>query len=62
MMVVKAETDPLALEVRKRLYELIRRNPGLHYRELERKSGMISGQLEYHLVYMEKARADIWSL
>ncbi len=46
-------TDPLELESRKKIYEIIRLNPGLHYRELERKSGFISGTLEYHLYYLE---------
>ncbi len=46
--------DPLDLETRKTLYELIRKNPGLHYRELERRSGLVSGTLEYHLQYLEE--------
>ncbi len=46
-------TDPLELESRKQIFEIIRLNPGLHYRELERKSGFISGTLEYHLNYLK---------
>ena len=45
--------DPLDLESRKKIYEIIRHNPGLHYRELERKSGFMSGTIEYHLNYLE---------
>ncbi|WP_440951873.1 winged helix-turn-helix transcriptional regulator [Methanococcoides sp. FTZ1] len=44
----------LELDTRKRIYELIRRSPGIHLRELERRLDMVMGSLQYHLHYLEK--------
>jgi predicted transcriptional regulator len=48
------ESGALDLQCRKRIYEYIVNNPGVHFRELQRSLGMPVGSLEYHLRYMEK--------
>lgn len=37
---------------RKQIYKLIRRNPGLHLRELQRRLGIPLSSLEHHVDYM----------
>jgi len=44
--------DPLQLENRKRIYECVRGNPGLHFREIQRRISMPIGVLDYHLNYL----------
>lgn len=44
--------DPLELETRKRIFECIRGSPGLHFREIQRRTGMSIGVLDYHLNYL----------
>lgn len=46
--------DLLKLEVRRRIYEEVVMNPGLHHRELQRRLSLPSGQLEHHLRYLLK--------
>lgn len=48
------ENDPLALKSRQKLFELIRNDPGLHFREIQRRTGLAVGALQYHLSYLEK--------
>lgn len=36
------------------LFDSVAKNPGLHFRELQRKTGLAVGQLEYHLYQLEK--------
>jgi predicted transcriptional regulator len=49
------ETNPaLELDTRSRLYNEIRKSPGLHFRELQRRINMATGALQYHLDYLEK--------
>jgi len=43
------EEDPLALETRRRLYESIRRAPGIGAREVQRVAGTAWGETVYHL-------------
>jgi len=43
------EDDPLALETRRRLYEAIRRAPGIGGREAQRAAGTGWGETVYHL-------------
>lgn len=47
--------DPLQLDTRRRLYEIIRESPGLHFRELQRKSAMPTGTMEYALSCLMKS-------
>lgn len=42
------------IEKRKKIYELIRKNPGLHFRELLRMLNMNVGDLQYNLSVLEK--------
>jgi len=44
----------LKVKNRKEIYDLISNNPGIHLRELERKTKLPNGTLRYHLRYMEK--------
>jgi predicted transcriptional regulator len=41
-------------DTRTDLLSIIQDNPGLHFRELQRRSGLANGQLEYHLYQLEK--------
>ncbi|MCK4718433.1 MAG: transcriptional regulator [Thermoplasmata archaeon] len=41
------------LETRQRIFDLIKEEPGLHFREMERRLEMATGLLEYHLHYLE---------
>jgi predicted transcriptional regulator len=38
-----------ALEVRQQLFEFIQKFPGLHFREIQRRTGLSVGALQYHL-------------
>jgi predicted transcriptional regulator len=44
----------LELETRKKIFQLILKSPGLHFRELQRRSGLVTGELQYHLDYLKK--------
>ena len=39
---------------REQLMEIISKNPGLHFRELQRRTGSAVGKLDYHLYQMER--------
>ena len=45
----------LELEIRQSLYSLISACPGLHFREIQRRTEVATGQLTYHLDYLAKA-------
>ncbi|UCG68384.1 MAG: transcriptional regulator [Thermoplasmata archaeon] len=42
------------LEVRKRILDIIRNKPGIHFREILREADIAMGELEYHLHVLEK--------
>lgn len=46
--------DALALGVRRQIYTTVENSPGLHFRELQRRTGIAVGSLQYHLGYLEK--------
>lgn len=46
--------DPLELDTRKRIYELIESTPGVHFREISRRLDIPMGVVEYHLHYLLK--------
>lgn len=48
------EHSALELDTRSKLYNEIRKSPGLHFRELQRRINMATGALQYHLDYLEK--------
>lgn len=47
--------EALALKARETIYRTIQRAPGLHFRELQRRTGLAIGSLQYHLDYLLKA-------
>jgi predicted transcriptional regulator len=46
--------EALFLDTRQRIYNLIEQNPGLHFREVQRRTGLAVGSLQYHLGYLAK--------
>lgn len=46
--------EVLSLDVRQRIYNLLRESPGLHFREIQRRTGLATGSLQYHLDYLVK--------
>lgn len=44
----------LELETRRNIYNYVLNNPGLHFRELERKMNISDGTLKYHLDFLQK--------
>jgi len=46
--------DLLDLPVRKMIYEYVRLNPGVYFREMERDLDLAVGQLDFHLAEMVK--------
>lgn len=44
----------LELEIRQSIYSLISPSPGLHFREIQRRTKIATGQLTYHLNYLQK--------
>jgi predicted transcriptional regulator len=44
----------LELETRKKIYDQIKKSPGIHFRELQRRLELVVGSLQYHLHYLEK--------
>lgn len=44
--------DPLELASRKKIFECIRNSPGIHFREVQRRTNLPIGVLEYHLNYL----------
>tara|TARA_Y100000310_G_scaffold345252_1_gene463141 strand:- start:7836 stop:8372 length:537 start_codon:yes stop_codon:yes gene_type:complete len=46
--------DALALSARDKIYQEITNNPGLHFRELQRRTDLATGSLQYHIDYLER--------
>ena len=46
---------------RTKLIEIITQNPGLHFRELQRRTGAAVGKLDYHLYQLER-KGEIYSI
>jgi len=46
--------DPLQLDTRKRIFDLIENSPGIHFREISRRLDIPTGVVEYHINYMLK--------
>ena len=51
---MRRRKPPLELEVRRKVYQTISDSPGLHFRELKRRTGLVIGALQYHLDYLKK--------
>lgn len=47
-------SDALALEARQKIYNVLKDSPGLHFREIQRRTGFATGLLQYHLDYLIK--------
>ncbi|MDO8627705.1 MAG: winged helix-turn-helix transcriptional regulator [Candidatus Diapherotrites archaeon] len=47
-------SEALALKSRENVYKAIDASPGLHFREIHRRTGLAIGSLQYHLSYLEK--------
>jgi predicted transcriptional regulator len=52
---MSSEISPLELENRRRIYKLIEKFPGIHFRELYRKLDISMGSFEYHLNKLERS-------
>ena len=46
--------DPLELDTRKRIFQLIESTPGVHFREISRRLDIPMGVVEYHIHYLMK--------
>lgn len=46
--------DPLELDTRRRIYDLIDSTPGIHFREISRRLDIPMGVVEYHVHYLMK--------
>lgn len=44
----------LELDSRKKIYEIVKKFAGCHFREIERKSALSTGSVKYHLNYLVK--------
>src|SRR3989344_5378876 len=44
----------LELETRRKIYNVIQRSPGLHFREIQRRTGLATGSLDYHVHFLYK--------
>lgn len=51
----KKEEEVLALEKRRKIFSIIHQIPGIHFRELQRKAEAGTGNVDYHLKYLEAA-------
>ncbi len=47
-------SDPLELESRRKIYNFVKRNPGVYMREIQRELKMGTGVLQYQLDYLVK--------
>lgn len=54
LLVAGRRDDLLELEARRRLYEHVKRYPGLHLREIARATGLEMNHAKYHLLYMQR--------
>lgn len=46
--------DSVALTPRDKVYSEIVKSPGLHFREIQRRTGLATGALQYHIDYLQK--------
>ncbi len=48
------EKKVLELQARRKIYEVVKKYAGCHFREIERKSNLPTGTVKYHLSYLAK--------
>jgi predicted transcriptional regulator len=51
---MKRLDEAVALTPRDRIYSTIAQNPGLHFREIQRRTNIATGALQYHIDYLKK--------
>ncbi|MFH0949142.1 MAG: winged helix-turn-helix transcriptional regulator [Candidatus Aenigmatarchaeota archaeon] len=44
----------LELDVRRQIYDCIKGSPGIHFREIQRRTNIATGSLDYHLHFLHK--------
>ncbi|MBI4174683.1 MAG: transcriptional regulator, partial [Candidatus Aenigmarchaeota archaeon] len=44
----------LNLEARRQIYNVIVESPGLHFREIQRRTALATGSLDYHIHFLHK--------
>jgi predicted transcriptional regulator len=54
VLMVKNLEAAMALTPRDRIYSTVANNPGLHFREVQRRTGIATGAMQYHLDYLKK--------
>jgi predicted transcriptional regulator len=52
--VLKNLEEAMALTPRDKIYSTIVQNPGLHFREIQRRTNIATGALQYHVDYLKK--------
>ena len=52
--VMKRLEEAVALTPRDRIYSTIAKNPGLHFREVQRRTNIATGAMQYHIDYLKK--------
>ena len=51
---MKGIEEAVVLTPRDKIYSVIVQNPGLHFREIQRRTGVATGALQYHTDYLKK--------
>ena len=51
---IKHLDEAMALTPRDKIYSTIVQNPGLHFREVQRRTMMATGAMQYHIDYLKK--------
>lgn len=46
--------EEMVISPRDKIYSIIIKNPGLHFREIQRRVGFANGVIQYHLDYLKK--------
>ena len=53
-IMLKKLDEAMAITPRDRIYSMIVQNPGLHFREIQRRTNIATGALQYHVDYLKK--------
>ncbi len=46
--------EAIELDTREKIFRSINQNPGLHFREIQRRTEIATGSLQYHIDYLKK--------
>lgn len=44
----------LELDIRRKIYDCIKKSPGIHFREIQRRVGIATGSADYHLHFLQR--------